>query len=58
MGNMSSLQLAAAFAVTSLAGALMFFQGLAANLLERRRPIRCRACGGIAGHTCTCDRDD
>jgi len=55
---MSSLQLAAAFAVTSLAGALMFFQGLAANLLERRRPIRCRACGGIAGHTCTCDRDD
>jgi hypothetical protein len=57
MGSMSSLQLAAAFAVTSFAGALMFFQGLAANLLERR-PTRCRACGGIAGRTCTCDRDD
>ena len=58
MGSMSSLQLAAAFAVTSFAGALMFFQGLAANLLERRRPARCRACGGIAGRTCTCDRGD
>jgi hypothetical protein len=57
MGNMSSLQLAVAFAVTSFAGALMFFQGLAANLLERR-PSRCRSCGGIAGRTCTCDRDD
>jgi hypothetical protein len=57
MGNMSSLQLAAAFAVTSFAGALMFFQGLAANLLERRTS-RCRSCGGIAGRTCTCDRDD
>jgi len=55
---MSSLQLAAAFAVTSFAGALMFFQGLAANLLERRRPARCRACGGIAGRTCTCNRGD
>jgi hypothetical protein len=58
MGNMSSLQLAAAFAVTSFAGALMFFQGLGANLLERRRETRCRACGGITGRTCTCGRDD
>jgi hypothetical protein len=54
---MSSLQLAAAFAVTSVAGALMFFQGLAANLLERRRQTRCRACGGVAGRTCTCHRN-
>jgi hypothetical protein len=55
---MSSLQLAAAFAVTSFAGVVMFFQGLGANLLERRRPARCRACGGIAGRTCTCGHDD
>jgi hypothetical protein len=53
---MSSLQLAAVFAFTSFAGAVMFFQGLAANLLERRRQTRCRACGGISGRTCTCDR--
>lgn len=58
MGNMSSLQLAAAFAVTSFAGALMFLHGLSENLLERRRETRCRACGGIAGRTCTCGRGD
>jgi len=55
---MSSLQLAAAFAVTSFAGALMFLHGLSENLLERRRETRCRACGGIAGRTCTCGRGD
>jgi hypothetical protein len=48
-----SVQLTVAFAVTCLAGALMFLHGISLNLLERR-PLRCRACGGIAGRTCTC----
>jgi hypothetical protein len=56
MGTMS-IQLAAAFAVTCFAGTLMFLHGLSVNLLERR-PVRCRACGGIAGRTCRCDSDD
>ena len=51
-----SIQLASAFAVTCFAGTLMFLHGLSANLLERR-PARCRACGGVAGRTCSCDRD-
>jgi hypothetical protein len=56
MGGMS-IQLVAAFALTSFVGTLMFLHGVSVNLLERRRPIRCRACGGIAGRTCLCDRD-
>jgi len=51
-----SLQVAVAFAVTCFAGTLMFLHGLSVNMLERR-PLRCRACGGIAGRTCTCERD-
>jgi hypothetical protein len=54
MGTMS-IQLVAAFAVTSLVGALMFMQGLSASMLERR-PRRCRVCGGVLHRTCTCDR--
>jgi len=50
------LQLAAVFAVTSLAGALMFMKGVTANMLERRT-VRCRVCGGVPRRTCTCDRD-
>jgi hypothetical protein len=57
MGTMS-VQLTVAFAATCFAGTLMFLHGLSVNLLERRRPIRCHACGGIADRTCTCHRDD
>ena len=52
-----SFQLAAAFALTSFVGALMFLHGTTVNLLERR-PTRCRTCGGIAGRTCNCHRKD
>ncbi len=52
-----SIQLTAAFAATCFAGTLMFLHGLSANLLERR-PVRCRACGGVTGRTCSCGRDD
>jgi hypothetical protein len=57
MGTMS-VQLTVTFAVTCFAGTLMFLHGLSVNLLERRRAVRCRACGGIADRTCTCDRGD
>ena len=50
-----STQLAAAFALTSFVGTLMFLHGISVNLLQRR-PARCRSCGGIAGRTCNCDR--
>jgi hypothetical protein len=52
-----SMQLVAAFVITTLSGVVMFWQGLAANLLERR-PSRCRSCGGFPGRTCSCDRED
>jgi hypothetical protein len=55
MGGMSSIQLVAAFAVTSLVGAVMLLQGVKVHLLERR-PVRCRACGGVVHRTCTCRR--
>ena len=45
-----SIQLMAAFALTSFVGALMFLHGISVNLLDRK-PLRCRACGGIAGRT-------
>ena len=51
-----SIQLTAAFAVTSFAGAVMFLHGVSMNLLKHRS-VRCRNCGGIAGRTCTCRRD-
>jgi hypothetical protein len=51
-----SIQLVAAFALTSLVGALMLLHGVSVNLLQRR-PVRCRSCGGIAGRTCNCHRD-
>jgi hypothetical protein len=54
MGGMS-IQLAATFALTAFVGTLMFLHGISVNLLERR-PARCRACGGTAGHTCQCNR--
>jgi hypothetical protein len=57
MGAMSSIQLMAAFAVTSFVGALMILQGVSTHLLERR-PARCRACGGIVDRSCTCHRGD
>ena len=57
MGAMSSIQLMAAFAVTSFVGAVMILQGVKAHLLERR-PARCRACGGVVNRTCTCHRRD
>ncbi len=56
MGGMS-IQLVAAFVVTTFSGALMYFHGISVNLLERR-PTRCRNCGAIPGRTCTCDRRD
>jgi len=52
----AQFQLAAVFAVTSLAGALMFVKGVSASMLERRT-VRCRVCGGVPRRTCTCDRD-
>jgi len=52
----TSLQLAVAFALTSLAGALMLVKGISAHMLERRT-VRCRVCGGILHRTCTCNRD-
>jgi hypothetical protein len=52
----TSLQLAAAFALTSLVGALMFVKGISAHMLERRA-VRCRVCGGFLRRTCTCNRD-
>jgi hypothetical protein len=55
MGTMS-IQVAAAFAVTSFAGTLMFLHGISHQMLERR-PTRCRACGGVRGRTCTCSGD-
>ena len=57
MGGMSSIQLVAAFAVTSFVGAVMILQGVKVHLLERR-PARCRACGGVVNRTCTCRRRD
>jgi hypothetical protein len=57
MGGMSSIQLIAAFAVTSFVGAVMILQGVKVHLLERR-PARCRACGGVVNRTCTCRRHD
>jgi hypothetical protein len=55
MGTMS-LQVAAAFAVTSFVGTLMFVKGVSVHLLERRT-VRCRACGGIPRRTCVCRHD-
>ena len=57
MGAMSSIQLMAAFAVTSFVGAAMILQGVKVHLLERR-PSRCRACGGVVNRTCACHRRD
>jgi hypothetical protein len=51
----TSLQLAAAFALTSSVGAFMLVKGISARMLERRI-VRCRACGGIRGRTCSCAR--
>jgi hypothetical protein len=51
-----STQLAAAFALTSLVGMLMFLHAISVNLLQRRS-VRCRSCGGIAGRSCNCDRN-
>jgi hypothetical protein len=53
MGTITPVQLAAAFAVTSLAGALMLVKGISAHMLERRS-VRCRVCGGTLRRTCTC----
>ena len=54
-----SIQLAATFALTAFVGTLMFLHGLSVNLLERRPSrCRCRSCGGSAGRTCRCNRDD
>jgi hypothetical protein len=50
-----STQLFVVFALTSVAGALMFLHGIGASLLERRS-TRCRTCGGIVDRTCTCNR--
>jgi hypothetical protein len=50
------LQLAAVFAVTSLAGVWMVMKGVTASMLERRT-VRCRVCGGVPHRTCTCDRN-
>ena len=47
-----STQLAAAFALTSFVGTLMFLHGISVNLLQRR-PARCRSCGGIAAARAT-----
>jgi hypothetical protein len=55
--GMASTQLIAAFAVTSFVGALMILQGVSLHLLERR-PVRCRACGGVVNRSCTCNRTD
>jgi len=57
MGAMSSIQLIAAFAVTSLVGALMMLQGVSTHLLERRS-TRCRACGGVVNRSCICRRGE
>jgi hypothetical protein len=51
-----SIQLVAAFALTSAVGVFMLLHGVSVNLLQRR-PVRCRNCGGTAGRTCTCHRD-
>ena len=51
-----SLQVMAAFAITSFAGWLMMAQGVSMHLLERR-PTRCRTCGGTP-RRCTCKRND
>jgi len=51
-----SIQLAAAFVITSFAGTLMFLHGVSVRLLERR-PTRCRVCGGVPHRTCTCGVD-
>jgi hypothetical protein len=51
-----SLQVVAAFAITSFAGVLMLKYGISARMLERR-PARCHTCGGIRGRSCICDRD-
>jgi len=51
----TSVQLAAAFALTSLVGALMLVKGFSAHLLERRT-VRCRTCGGPHS-TGSCHRD-
>jgi hypothetical protein len=50
-----SFQLGAAFALTCFVGALMFLHGISVNLLDRK-PLRCRACGGVSGRTCHCNR--
>jgi hypothetical protein len=51
----TSIQLMAAFAVTSFVGALMILQGVSVHLLERRS-VRCRSCGGVVNRSCTCRR--
>jgi hypothetical protein len=57
MGAMSSIQLMAAFAVTSFVGALMMLQGVSTHLLERRS-VRCRTCGGVVNRSCICRRGE
>lgn len=56
MREPSSFQFVVVFLVTTAVAALMIVKGLSARALERRR-VRCRACGGVVGHTCTCRRD-
>jgi hypothetical protein len=51
-----SIQLAAAFVITSFAGTLMFLHGLSVRLLDRR-PTRCKVCGGVPHRTCRCRVD-
>ena len=50
------IQLVSAFALTSFVGALMFLHGVSVNLLKHRS-LRCHNCGGLAGSTCTCRRE-
>lgn len=55
MAEASTSQFVIVFLVTTAVAALMIVKGLSAHALERRR-VRCRACGGVVGHTCTCRR--
>jgi len=50
-----SAQLTAAFALTSLVGALMLAYGVSARMLQQRM-VRCRTCGS-PHHTCDRNRD-
>ena len=52
----STFQLTVTFLVTTAVAALMLAKGVSARALERRY-VRCRACGGVVGRSCTCGRD-